>query len=232
MKEKKSLKQSVYTTLKDAILARKLPPGKQIIESAISKSLNISRTPIRSAIDMLAADGLVEIIPNKGAFVINPSINEVVQAFHLRGKLEILATEMALESIEERDFVNMREIVAVETEALYSKNLTTYVKANEEFHVAITQKCGNKFLNEFIEKMIKQTSIYLILFDIFFEENSPQPYGYKEHLEIIEILRKKDRKALRESLTKHFDHAITSLDVRTDYEELGEIFKVGPHAGL
>lgn len=225
MNEKKSLKQSVYTTLKNAILTRKLPPGKQIVENVISESLNISRTPIRSAIDLLAADGLVEIIPNKGAFVINPSLDEVLQAYELRKELEIMAVQKALDSLAEKDFAEMEQIVASEKEALYCKDLRTYVEANESFHLAITKKCGNVFLNEFMEKLINQTSIYLILFDIFFEDNSPQPYGYKEHLEIIELMRQKDRGALRESLAKHFDNAIESLDVRAEYEELDEIFK-------
>ncbi|GIN22222.1 MAG TPA: GntR family transcriptional regulator [Bacillus bacterium] len=225
MSEKKSLKQSVYTTLKDAILARKLPPGKQIVENVISESLNISRTPIRSAIDLLAADGLVEIIPNKGAFVINPSLDEVLQAYELRKELEIMAVQKSLDSLAETDFAGMEKIVTLEKEALYSKDLRTYVKANESFHLAITKRSGNIFLNEFIEKLINQTSIYLILFDIFFEENSPQPYGYKEHLEIVELMREKNVEALKKTLERHFDNAIKSLDVQTDYEELDEIFK-------
>lgn len=225
MNEKKSIKHSVYTTLKDAILTRKLPPGKQIVENVISESLNISRTPIRSAIDLLAADGLVEIIPNKGAFVINPSLDEVLQAYELRKELEMMAVQKALDSLKENDFAEMEKMVALEKEALYSKDLKTYIKANESFHLAITKKCGNIFLNEFIEKLINQTSIYLILFDIFFEENSPQPYGYKEHLEMIELMRQKDREGLREILDKHFDNAIKSLDVRAEYEELNNIFK-------
>lgn len=225
MSEKRSLKQSVYTTLKDAILARKLPPGKQIVENVISESLNISRTPIRSAIDLLAADGLVEIIPNKGAFVINPSLDEVLQAYELRKELEIMAVQKSLDSLAETDFAGMEKIVTLEKEALYSKDLKTYVKANESFHLAITKRSGNIFLNEFIEKLINQTSIYLILFDIFFEENSPQPYGYKEHLEIVELMREKNVEALKKTLERHFDNAIKSLDVQTDYEELDEIFK-------
>ncbi len=225
MNEKKSLKQSVYTTLKDAILARKLPPGKQIVENVISESLNISRTPIRSAIDLLAADGLVEIIPNKGAFVINPSLDEVLQAYELRKELEIMAVQKSLNSLRETDFVEMEKIVALEKGALYSKDLKTYINANENFHLAITKRSGNIFLNEFIEKLINQTSIYLILFDMFFEENSPQPYGYKEHLEIVELMREKNIEALRETLERHFNNAIKSLDVQTDYEELDEIFK-------
>lgn len=225
MNEKKSLKQSVYNTLKNAILSRKLPPGKQIVENAISENLKISRTPIRNAINLLAADGLVEIIPNKGAFVINPSLEEVTQAYELRKDLEIMAVISALDFVEEKDFEEMESIIASERKAVASKDLKEYVKANEEFHLAITKKCGNKFLNEFIGKLINQTSIYLILFDVFFEENSIQPYGYKEHMHIIELMKVKDEDGLRDVLGKHFENAFGSLNVREEYEELDEIFR-------
>ncbi|MET3697759.1 DNA-binding GntR family transcriptional regulator [Bacillus oleivorans] len=225
MKEKQSIKVHVYKTLREAILSRKLPPGKQIVENVISSKLSVSRTPIRSAINQLAMEGLVEIVPNKGAFVINPTFDEILQAYHLRKELEIMAVELSLNHLKESNLKAMEKIVETEKEALYKKDMENYVKANQNFHLALSSQCGNKFLIEFIDKLINQTSIYLILFDVFFEEHSPQPYGYKEHLEIIDLIRQKNLKKLKSALSKHFDNAIKSLNIRSDYSDLDRIFE-------
>ncbi|MFD1037283.1 GntR family transcriptional regulator [Virgibacillus byunsanensis] len=223
--EKQSIKQVVYNTLKESILNRKLPPGNQLVENTISSRLNVSRTPIRSAINQLATEGLVEIIPNKGAYVINPTIDEIIQAYNLRKDLEIMAIEKSINSFNQDDFLEMETIIKEEKEAIFNTDVSWYLKANQNFHMAIAKKSGNKFLVEFIEKLIQQTSIYLILFDIFLEESSPQPYGYKEHLEIIELLKQKDLTQLRECFHNHFDHAVNSLDVRKEYRGLDGLFK-------
>nr|GGG79810.1 hypothetical protein GCM10011398_26430 [Virgibacillus oceani] len=174
--------------------------------------------------DLLADEGLVDIVPNKGAFVVNPTEDEVLQAYVLRKDLEIMAAGLAMERLTEADFLEMSNSVAEEREALFNKDLSTYLKANQSFHMIFVRKCGNKFLIEFIEKLINQTSIYLMLFDIFFEDSSPKPYGYKEHLEIIALFKQQNLNELEMCLTKHFDHAVGSLDVRNEYKELGSIF--------
>lgn len=224
MDGKQSMKTSVYMTLRNAILGRKLPPGKQLVEQTISSKMRVSRTPVRSAIEMLASEGLVEIVPNKGAFVINPTVEEIQQAYQLRTELEILAAEMATNRLSERDFFEMEAIIQSEKEAIFNKDVQNYINANVKFHMAIIKSCENKFLIEFAEKLLRQTSIYLILFDIFFDETSPQPYGYKEHLEIVRLLKEKDIKELKKALTKHFENAITSLNVESGFKELDTIF--------
>ncbi|PAV30841.1 GntR family transcriptional regulator [Virgibacillus profundi] len=224
MKENQSIKQFVYNKIKEAILTRKLPPGKQLVEHTISRNLNVSRTPIRNAIDMLDSDGLIEIIPNRGAFVINPSIDEILQAYHLRKELEIMAVGMSINNLQKEDFIQMEGFIKEENEALHKKDVIKYLEANQNFHMAITKKCGNRFLIEFVDKLISRTSVYLILFDVFFEVNAPQAYGYKEHLEIIQLLKQKKNKDVENYLSKHFNNAIKSLDVQTEYKDLDSIF--------
>lgn len=226
IQQKQSMKVFIYHHLKEAILARQLPPGKQLIENEISRTLNISRTPIRNAINLLADEGLVDIVPNKGAFVTNPTKEEILQAYDLRKRLEIMAANQAIEFLVENDFKKMESYIAEEKEALFTKNITNYLKANQDFHMSYTQKCGNKFLIDFVKKLINQTSIYLILFDIVFEEDpSAEPYGYKEHLEIVQLLKQKKRKELKVCLENHFDNAIDSLNIHQEYKDLKEIFK-------
>jgi DNA-binding GntR family transcriptional regulator len=94
--KKVSMEENVYNHIKKAILARKLAPGKQLVENNLSNSLGVSRTPIRNAIKRLSIEGLVDIIPNRGAFVTNPTKEEMIQAYELRAKLEYIAVCQAM----------------------------------------------------------------------------------------------------------------------------------------
>lgn len=227
IQKKQSIKYFIYHNLKEAILNRQLPPGKQLVENIISETLMVSRTPIRSAIELLADEGLVNIVPNKGAFVTNPTRDEILQAYDLRKNLEIMAAEQSIDRLDENDFAEMAKCIVEEKEALHAKNIMAYLKANQDFHMIYTKKCGNKFLIDFVEKLINQTSIYLILFDIFFEDSSAEPYGYKEHLDIVHLLKQKKRDELKLCLANHYDNAINSLDIDKGYKDLSGIFNKG-----
>ena len=225
MKENISVEQHVYNTLKSGILSRKLAPGSQLVEIPISEKLKISRTPVRNAIRKLAADGLVTIIPNKGAFVVNPTKTEVKQAYHLRKDLELIAVRLAIHLLLPGDFERLHQSLTNEVQALEQKSLTDYLEANKNFHMIIAEKSGNKFLIEFIERLINETNIYLILFDTFFEEHSYVPTSTIEHKDILFQLEQKDLIKVEELLHAHFENSIKSLAIQgKGYQTVENLF--------
>jgi DNA-binding GntR family transcriptional regulator len=220
-----SMEETVYNNIKTAILSRKLAPGKQLVEHNLSNSLGVSRTPIRNAMKKLSLEGLVDIIPNRGAFVTNPTKEEMIQAYELRAKLEYLAVIQAMNSLTATDFRIIQQNLEKERIALYKRNSEEYVHYNKEFHISITQKCRNKFLNEFILRLINQTNIYLILFDDFFSNPEQEPYSPDEHSTILTLIQNKDAENLKTALENHFKRAITSLETHYyRYKEIDEIF--------
>ena len=134
---KKSMEQMVYETLKNAILNRTLAPGTQLIESTISEKMKVSRTPIRNAIKDLALEGVVTIIPNRGAFIIQPSVEEIVQAFRMREELECTAIKFGLDKIEKDDIEKLNNIIEEEFKALRDRNIFEYLAMNKEFHMML-----------------------------------------------------------------------------------------------
>lgn len=225
MAEKNSIKNNVYNILKDAILTKKLSPGSQIIENTISTHLQVSRTPIRSAMNQLADEGLIEMIPNRGAYVINPTRDEIVQAYELRKELEVMAVKKSLGQFTKKDFVEINALIQLEKKALAAKNFESYLEINTKFHLLITKKCNNIFLIDFIETLIQRTNAYLILFDRFLDEETFTPYGYKEHEEIMNVLKEGNKEELILSVEKHFDNAISSLRIKNEYTTLDDLFK-------
>jgi len=225
MTRKQSVEQLIYNTLKTAILSRKLAPGNQLVETAISNQLNVSRTPIRNAIRKLSGEGLVNNIPNKGAFVVNPTRDEIIQAYNLRKELEIIAVKDAITFLTESDFERMEQSIKNEDIALENKCLVDYLDSNKEFHMVIAERSENKYLLEFIEKLINQTNIYLILFDSFFEELSTTPKSPIGHALIISLLKKKDLPSLKETLSAHYEFAIESLALNErEYQNVDDLF--------
>lgn len=224
MKEK-TVEKHVYDQIRAAILGRQLAPGKQLVEHNISNTLGISRTPIRNAIKKLSLEGLVDLIPNRGAFVTSPSKEEVIQAYELRAKLEFLAVQKSMFVMDENDYLTIKKILEDEKESLRNPIPEDVVNANKAFHIAITQKCNNKFLNEFIERLINQTNIYLMLFDEFYSNPGQKPFSPDEHRNILELIQNKDEANLKIALENHFKHSITSIDFRYNgYKDLDEIF--------
>ena len=106
----KSLKEKAYVELKEMIISGKLKSNERIDEELLSKSLNVSRTPVREAINKLEQEGWINIVPRKGMFVNNISIKEINDVFQVRSNLEPIILEMAFERLEK----NILEYLIIE----------------------------------------------------------------------------------------------------------------------
>jgi DNA-binding GntR family transcriptional regulator len=105
-----SLSGQALDALRDLVLTGEIPPGSRVNEVEVSQRLGISRGPLREAIRGLAAEGLVELIPNRGARVVQPDRAEVRAIFELRTALEVEAAAMAATRRTEQDLDRMREV--------------------------------------------------------------------------------------------------------------------------
>ncbi len=193
----------VYRKVKDAILRRRLAPGSQLVENVIANTLDTSRTPVRSALRSLAEEGLVMMVPNKGAFVVNPSLKEIQDAFFMRDQLESLAWKQGGPICKEDDIKDMRRMVAEETRAVMQRDFDRYLEINREFHLFPARKWGNIYLINFMEKLLTQIGIYLTLYDAFFERAPHEIKSLKEHACIIELLEREDWEELLQAVAHH-----------------------------
>jgi len=209
--KKNSAEYNVYQEVKNAIIHRRLAPGQQLTESIISEHLKVSRSPIRNALKTLADEGYVNLIKNRGAFVANPTKEEILQAYDLRKELEKMAAVRAMNHFEEKDFEALYNLIEEEKGRLTEGDVYGYVKSNKSFHMYIANRSNNLFLPEFIEKLINQTTIYIILFDPFFTRRSYKPLGTQGHLKIIHYLKTKQEGKLIETVDQHFQETIESL---------------------
>jgi DNA-binding GntR family transcriptional regulator len=223
--KRKSMEQVIYEDLKNAILNREIAPGAQLVENIIAEKLKISRTPIRGALKRLASEGIVNIITNKGAFVIQPSIEKIIQIYEVRRELEIIAMKFAIDKINKQDIDRLRELVKEELKSYVEKDIERYLCVNKEFHMILANKSNNQFLIEFMEKIIDQSNAYLIFYDVLFYGHTKETRGLNEHKEIIDLVEQKNIKRLEEAFKKHIKGTMESLKVnKRTYKSLSEIF--------
>lgn len=223
--KKQSSEEKVYLKIRSAIAAREIAPGQQLIENTISAHLGISRSPVRNALQRLANEGFVKIIKNRGAFVANPTHQEMHQTYTMRRLLEKYALEEAAARMTPVDFTLLRELVEAEKVALQNDDSIGYLDINKEFHMHIAKRSESRFLIEFIERLINETNIYVILFDSFFIEKSYRPRGTESHLAIISLLEKKNIPDLLEAMDIHLNSAMESTTKQENpYKNLDAVF--------
>jgi DNA-binding GntR family transcriptional regulator len=157
-KRKPSLAMQVYGTLKRAIMDNNLQPGAVLLERQLAESLGVSRTPVREALQMLAKDGLVKLVPNREAEVADISILDVKEIIQIRSRLETLAAYLATENAEESDIRMIGEQVALMEESLDKGDYKGFLEHDLAMHATILSCCGNSRLESILTSLREQIS--------------------------------------------------------------------------
>jgi DNA-binding GntR family transcriptional regulator len=200
---------SVYQKLKTAIRKRYIRQGSQLVEVALAQQLGVSRTPVRSAIKRLEAEGLVKSIPNRGAFVITPTQREIKETFLVRAQLEIMATQLAVANITPKESEELKDLIQVETTVFDKNNLDEYYEANDALHLKIAELSGNRVLYSYIHDLLDRTRIFLILYDPFYKiEYSPT----LEHEAIVDAIVSQDAERACAAVRDHINSSINGLE--------------------
>ena len=208
-KEKLNSEDTVYRRLKMAIRKRYIKQGSKLVEIVLAQQLGVSRTPVRSAIKKLEADGLVNSIPNRGAFVITPTRREIKETFLVRAQLEMMATRLATTRAKQSDIIRLRELLAMESQVFDQSDLDEYYSVNDNLHLKIAELSGNRVLVGYIRDLLDRTRIYLILYDPFYKlEYTPTA----EHQAIIDAIAAGDADQACNAVQMHINSSINGLE--------------------
>ena len=199
-----SLKDRVYQNVKFQIIRGTLKPGARLPEEELSKAMNISRAPIREAFNRLEKEGFVTIIPRKGAAVSKVTAQAIENIFEIRESLESLAVKKSIGkiSIEKLEKVgeSFKNYINKSSNA---ENCIQYLALDKKFHDLLSQNCGNKKLIELLTNLqeqihwLRNISLKRITF----------AGSVKEHLAIIEALKKNDEELINKVLLQHLERA-------------------------
>lgn len=211
MKEKKSAEQMIIDKLKQAILSRELAPGTKLVEATLSQNLNVSRTPIRNAYRKLEEEGYVTLMQNKGAYVVQPDIKEIIQAFELRIELECIASKFGIDKLKAEDIQELEHLAEEEVKVYKEEDIPAYISVNKQFHMLLAEKSENKYIIEFLSKVIDQIDIYLRIYDVVDYRSEEKNKSLDEHKKIIQALKNGDLHQVQMELRNHLENTLDTL---------------------
>lgn len=154
--ENRTLREQVADHLREEILSNRLASGSELGEVALAKSLGISRGPLREALGQLAAEGLVTIVPRRGAVVKRFSRQDFIDAYEVREALESLAIKLAVPRLTHRDKAELHEMCARMEKAAEEGDTDLFFDINRDFHARLVHASGNKKLEEVHGQLVMQ----------------------------------------------------------------------------
>lgn len=194
------LRDVVFNTLREAILKGELKPGERLMELQLASKLGVSRTPIREAIRMLELEGLAVTVPRKGAEVAKMTEKDMEDVLQIRKALDELAVGLACDNIQESDLEELQNALKNFEASTRGHDVKKIAQADVEFHDAIYQLANNpklvNMLNNLREQMYRYRVEYLKNEDMY-------PTLIREHEEIFECLKKKDREGVVRIMGSH-----------------------------
>ncbi len=206
-----TLSEKTYEILKKAIIQLELKPGELITVENISEQLGVSRTPIRTALNRLINDGLIEMIPGKGTFVKSLSQKEATDLLNVRELLECYSVKLAAELRTEDDLKQLEYILnkAELTCKRKNKNNQEFLTLDSEFHETIARISSNSYLEKQLSMIVDNCRRYLNA--TTFEKTIPDVLV--EHKELYEQIKKQDILLSEACMKKH----ITNIKDRMIY---------------
>ncbi|MBB3935724.1 DNA-binding transcriptional regulator, GntR family [Aureimonas phyllosphaerae] len=199
-----SLHDTIVGRLRDMIIEGALEPGSRLHEGQLGEQLGVSRTPLREAIKYLASEGLVELVPSRGAVVRRFGRKDVHDMLIVLRELEHLAGRLACEAGSDAGIAAVRRAHDAMIDRYKARDRLAYYKLNQEIHTRIVELSGNAALMHVHAGL--QMRLKRVRF-IAHEGADKWAAAVAEHEEMIAALEKRDGPALSEILTRHLSRA-------------------------
>jgi DNA-binding GntR family transcriptional regulator len=198
--ERRGLHQAVADRLREAIVEGELPAGARLNERLLCEQMGVSRTPMREAFKVLAGEGLIRLLPNRGAVVPKMTIDEVVQAFEVIAALESLSGQLAAERASPAQIKKLLKLQDDMEAAHAEQDLSRYYALNAQIHNLINAAADNATLQE------TYASVNARLQSLRFRSNLDKTKwdkAVREHAQIAKAFAKRDGIKLGQLLAAH-----------------------------
>jgi DNA-binding GntR family transcriptional regulator len=217
---RRTLHDELVMLVRNMIIGGELRPGSRIAESRLCDHFGVSRTPLREALKVLSAEGLVQLLPNKGATVARVTRKETEEIIPVLGAMEALAGELACASIDNDEIVRLRNIHTQMVEHYRFGDKDSYGELNRAIHDAIITAASNKTLSETYNML--QTRLRSLF---FVTPKAPPQWAdaVEDHQEMMTALEARDGVRFAAIARRHIRHkadvmriALDALEARAD----------------
>ena len=216
MNEYLPLRDVVFNTLRQAILRGELKPGERLMEIQLANKLGVSRTPIREAIRKLELEGLVLMIPRKGAEVAEISEKTLRDVLEVRKALEELAVRLACDKITEEEIKELEKCAADFKKILKSNDITEVAEADVRFHDVIYMATDNQKLITLLSNLREHMYRYRVE---YLKDQTAHEQLLREHEEIVKHIRKRNKEEAVQIVCYHIDNQVDAVSdvIRTKH---------------
>lgn len=202
------LRDVVFNTLRRAILTGQLKPGERLMEVHLANRLGVSRTPIREAIRKLELEGLVIMIPRRGAEVARITEKSLKDVLEVRRALDALSVELACDRITQEDIERLKEACREFEQAAEKADTSVIARADVALHDIIVEATGNQRLQQMVNNLSEQMYRYRF---VYIQEESRHDNLVAEHREIYESIVSRDKARAAEAARLHIDNQERSI---------------------
>jgi DNA-binding GntR family transcriptional regulator len=198
-----ALHEQVAQRLREMLVESRIPPGAKLNERELSEVLNVSRTPLREAIKMLAAEGLVELLPNRGAIAVELTEADVLNTFEVMAGLEAQSGALAAERITNAELAEIKALHYEMLAAFTRRDLPGYYRLNSAIHAAINAAAKNPVLSATYRQVNARLQALRFRSN---QDGEKWSAAVKEHDTMIQALEERNPNAMRAVLLAHLNN--------------------------
>ncbi|QKH38428.1 GntR family transcriptional regulator [Achromobacter pestifer] len=202
-----------------AIVAHKLPPGTRLREEALAGVYQVSRTKIRAALLMLSKDKLINIVPDKGAFVSKPDANEAREVYAVRRILEAALAREFVARATAADYRHIDAHLAAERRALEGGDVQERNRLLGHFHILLAETVGNSVLTGMLRELSARSAVITVLY----QSSHDASCSSQEHHAFIEAARAGDADRACALMDAHLEHVQTALNFKDGGRRGGDL---------
>ncbi len=207
-----NISEATYSAVKQILLSSKYSPGGRVAIDELCQSLDVSRTPVFDALNRLEAEGMVEIVPRKGVYLVTFSEEKAQELYAVREVLEVMATKLAARNLTDKQLDQLRKVIEKQSACLETGDTEGYAGATLKFHNIILEAAGNKILERSLGAIYSQMEA-LRLRTLYLPTRLRQSFA--EHQQIFQALLKRDPDLCEREARKHIaattDYAVDLL---------------------
>jgi DNA-binding GntR family transcriptional regulator len=191
--------ESIAENIRAAILEHRLAPGAKLTEAQLCEVFAVKRGTVRQALAQLAGERLVDLEPNRGAFVASPSLQEVHEVFEMRRIIELAVVERIAQGHGMRRLKSISATIGRERRAFESRDFSAWIRLSGEFHTELASLTGNTVLCECLSGLVARSTLISALY----ESLGKSSCSFEDHEHILAALDAGDAAKAAELMAQH-----------------------------
>jgi DNA-binding GntR family transcriptional regulator len=214
--QRENTQDEIYEKIYVAILEHRLHPGTKLVEERLAEIFDVSRARIREVLARLAHEQIVELYPQRGAYVAKPTIEQALDVFEARRLIEPAVLRRLIETLTPEKLARLRQHQDLELDARRRDDKRAVIRLSGEFHSLAADLAGNSALARAMREMSVRTCLMIFLYD------APTATSCRadEHSKIIDAIAKRDAAKAERLMLEHLDHIEKSMKLEASTEEV------------